>query len=279
MRGHAHRLDGKAVGRGLFLVLGNGGNGVRLAGGIQNTDGLGLRLQRADELQLALHGQFIAGAGHIAGIQLGLYRVGNGGKNDRDVFILSGGVAGRGAGGGNTAHQGHIVGAKALGDLLGDVIIKPGVLVVDGIVGAFHQAGVLQPLQKALPAVIQTFVLAVLADADDRGFFLAAGGKAEYEHYGKNKGKNFFQVGFHGVISFSWSVVILLISFFQGRAPSPSRQYSLFHRARSFPGKIKNPIPRKTLGTGLKISSAVPPVIDALQHPLCSYTHDVSRDG
>ena len=46
----------------------------------QNTDGLGLRLQRADELQLALHGQFIAGAGHIAGIQLGLYRVGNGGK-------------------------------------------------------------------------------------------------------------------------------------------------------------------------------------------------------
>ena len=86
-------------------------------------------------------------------------------------------------------------------------------MIVDGVVGAFDQAGLLQALEEALAAVVQGGVLAVLADADDGhvavglgggvavgavggGGVAAAGGQAQDHGQGEGSAEQFFQV-FH----------------------------------------------------------------------------------
>ena len=84
------------------------------------------------------------------------------------------------------------------------LVVKVGVLVVDGIVGALHQAGLLEALEEALPAVVQGAVAAVLVDADDGHLaaggvpapFTAAGGQGQDHGQGKGSAEQFFQ-GFH----------------------------------------------------------------------------------
>ena len=52
--GDADGVDLKAEVGGLLLVLGDGGDGVGLAGGIDDANGLGLRLELADQVQLGI---------------------------------------------------------------------------------------------------------------------------------------------------------------------------------------------------------------------------------
>ena len=72
----------------------------------------------------------------------------------------------------------------------------------DGVVHALLQPGLLQPLEKPLPAVIQRAVFAVLGDADD-GHVLGAG-FAGGERSGKPQaqgGSDYFlkNILFHGI--------------------------------------------------------------------------------
>ena len=179
LAGDAHYIDLEAVIRGLGLVLLDGGDGVGLAGGIDDANGLGLRLELADQVQLGLNRQLIGGAGDVAGIQLGLDRVGNGGEDHGNVLILSGGVAGHGGGSGDGHHQVNVFSGELLADLGGDVVVKAGVLIIHLQVHALLNAGLGQALKEALPAVIQGGVLAVLGNADGIGFFalLRGGGR------------------------------------------------------------------------------------------------------
>ena len=118
---------------------------------------------------------------------LGPHRVGDGGEDHGDVLVLGGGVAGGGGGGGDAHHHGGVLGGEGLANLDGHVVVKAGVLVVDGVVGALFQPRFLQALEETLPAVVQGGVLAVLADADDGGLALClsaavpfGGGAASY---------------------------------------------------------------------------------------------------
>ena len=179
LAGDAHGVNFKAVIGGLGLVFLDGGNGVGLAGGVDDADGLGFRLELADQVQLSLYRQLIGGAGDVAGIQLGLDRVGNGGEDHGNILILGGGVAGHGGGSSDGHHQVNVLGGELLADLGGDVVVKAGVLIIHLQVHALLNAGLGQALEEALPAVIQGGVLAVLGDADGIGFFalLRGGGR------------------------------------------------------------------------------------------------------
>ena len=55
--------------------------------------------------------------------------VGDGGEHHGDVLVLGGGVAGRGGGSGDGAHDGHVLGGEALSDLGGDGVVKARVLI------------------------------------------------------------------------------------------------------------------------------------------------------
>ena len=176
--GDAHRVDGEAVVRRQVLIDADGVDGVGLAGGVDDADGVGVRLQGPDQLQLAGHRQGVGGAGDVAGVQMGAHRVGDGGEDHGDVLVLRGVEAGHGRVGGDAHHQVHVLGGEHLADLGGLVVVEVGVLIVHLKVGALHQAGLLQTLEEALPAVVQGAVLAVLADADQvlDGLAALAGG-------------------------------------------------------------------------------------------------------
>ena len=164
--GDAHRVNGEAVVRCQLLIDADGVDGVGLAGGVDDADGVGIRLQGPDQLELALHRQGIGSAGDVARVQVGAHRVGDGGEDHGDVLVLRGIEAGDGGVGGDAYHQVRVLGGKHLADLGGLVVVEVGVLVVHLKVRALHQTGLLQALEETLPAVVQGAVLAVLADAD-----------------------------------------------------------------------------------------------------------------
>ena len=154
---------------GQLLIDLGGVAGVGLAGVVNETDGLGLRLQFPDELELGLHRQDIGGAGDVALGETSPHRVGDGGEHHGNVLLLGGGVTGHGGGGGDAHHQVGVLGGKALGNLSGQGRVSACVLQVDGEVGALPQTGLLQALEKALPAVVQGGVFGELGDADGVG--------------------------------------------------------------------------------------------------------------
>ena len=164
--GDTYRVDGEAVVRRQLLIDADGVDGVGLAGGVDDADGVGVRLQCPDQLELALHRQGVGGAGDVARVQVGAHRVSDGGEDHGDVLVLRGVEAGDGGVGGDAHHQVHVLGGEGLADLGGHVVVEVGVLVVHLKVRALHQTGLLQALEEALPAVVQGAVLAVLADAD-----------------------------------------------------------------------------------------------------------------
>ena len=70
LRGDADRVNREAVAGGFCLVIGNGGDGVRLAGGVDNADGGGVRLELADQVELRLDGELVGRAGDVALVKL-----------------------------------------------------------------------------------------------------------------------------------------------------------------------------------------------------------------
>ena len=135
---------------------------------------MGIRQEGADELELRLHGQHVAGAGHVVVAlafvigQHGGHGVAHGGV-DHGLAAVHAGVEGRlRHGRGDGAYQVALL-RHLLGDLLAQAHIRLRVLHDEGHIFTFHIAHLGQALNEALAAVVQAGVLGKLRDADGVG--------------------------------------------------------------------------------------------------------------
>ena len=178
-----------------------------------------------------------------------------------NILILGSGVAGHGGGGGDGHHQVGVLGGKCLADLSGDVIVKPGVLIIHVKVHALFQARLFQSLEEAGAAVVQRGVLAVLGDANEVlfngrlgrvgglggsfGLLAAAGGKEQGKSQRQNGGSDHTKV-FHKYISCSvmnvFDALILRAARLRSvRAAAPS--FCIKLHIQTSREKIKSPVP------------------------------------
>ena len=184
---------------------------------------------------------------------MGLHRVGDGGKDHGDVLVLGGGEAGRGAGGSDGAHDGHVLGGEALSDLGGDGVVKARVLIDDFVIGALGQARVGKSLQKAFPAVVKRSVLAILGDADGGN----GGGKSgRSENHGQNQRQNHRYKLFHFHFLLLFLVVCRGLGYASASPSSARLEHFVLSPLMCFQEHKKHPVPCIFHGTGCESCGA-----------------------